>query len=133
MPDLIRDLVTNDSFAVFARIVLTSFFWIAGIVTLLKPAGILAAVRNAGLPAPRSIVAAMIVTELGGSALLVSDNWSLGWLGAGWLGVFTLLSIPLGHPFWRFPQPKRMEELQIALEHLALIGGLMCASVTTAV
>lgn len=70
----------------------------------------------------------MIVTELGGSALLVSDAYGLGWLGAGWLGVFIVLCIPLGHPFWRFPQPQRMEHFQIALEHFTVVGGLMCAA-----
>ncbi len=128
MPDWVRELVTSDAFGVLARLVLTSFFWIAGIFGVLKFAVIVASVERAGLPAPRLIAAAMTVTELGGSALLVSNAWSLGWLGAGWLGVFTALSIPLGHPFWTFPPPKRMEEFQIALEHVTVIGGLMCAA-----
>jgi transmembrane protein len=37
--------------------------------------------------------------------------------------------MPLGHPFWRYGSPKRMEEFQIALEHFAVIGGLMCAAI----
>ena len=57
----------------------------------------------------------------------------MGWLGAGALAVFTLLSIPLGHAFWRFDNPKRMEEFQIALEHVGMIGGLACAAALTVV
>ncbi len=60
----------------------------------------------------------MIVSELAGSVLLVTNAFQLGWLGAGWLGVFTFLSIPLGHRFWKFQPPKRMEAMQIALDIL---------------
>lgn len=128
MPDWVRELLTAEAFGTFARVVLTSFFWIAGIVTMLKPAMIIAEVERAGLPMPKPIVAAMIATELGGSILLVSDISGLGWFGAGWLGVLTFLSILLGHPFWRFSGPKRMEHFQVALEHVTVIGGLMCAA-----
>lgn len=44
MPDWIHGLLTSEGFNVFARIVLTSFFWTAGIMTLLKPAAIVASV-----------------------------------------------------------------------------------------
>jgi transmembrane protein len=46
-------------------------------------------------------------------------------------GVFTLLCIPYGHPFWRFEEPKRSEELYIAFEHVALTGGLLLAAVAS--
>lgn len=75
-----NDLVSSDVFSVLARIVLTSFFWISGVSGIVKPAPIVATVELADLPMPRLFVAAMIVTELGGSALLVSDFASLGWL-----------------------------------------------------
>lgn len=132
MPSLIHDLLTADAFHLLARVVLTSFFWIAGIFGVLKFGNMVKAIEHHGLPRPQLIVAAMILTELGGSALLITNYANLGWLGAGWLGVFTFLSIPLGHPFWRFDPPKKMEEFQIALEHLAVIGGLMCAAILTA-
>lgn len=133
MPSWIYDLVTDETFSVVARIILTSFFWIAGLFGLLMPGPIVATVRRAELPWPRLIVALMIITELGGSALLITNVGSLGWLGAGWLGVFTFLSIPLGHPFWKFPPPRKIEEMQIALEHLTVIGGLMCATALLAI
>lgn len=133
MPAIISDLLTADWFYVFARVVLTSFFWVAGLFGLLNFGMMVKTIEQHNLPRPPLIVAAMIVTELGGSALLITDYASLGWLGAGWLGVFTFLSIPLGHPFWRYDPPEKMEEFQIALEHLAVIGGLMCAAILTAV
>jgi transmembrane protein len=42
-----------------------------------------------------------------------------------------LLGIPYGHPFWRFEEPKRSEELYIAFEHVALTGGLLLAAVAS--
>ena len=59
---------------------------------------------------PRLIVVLMVTTELVGSMLLITDFRSMGWLGAGALGVFTLPGISLGHAFWRDPPPKKMEE-----------------------
>ena len=131
MPELIKDLLSSQVFLTLARFVLTSFFWIAGVVYLAKFGAMAEVIKAHGLPAPRLVVAMIAVTSLVGSTLLVTNFRSMGWLGAGALGVFTLLSIPLGHPFWRYPQPKRMEEFQIALEHLAVIGGLMCAASLT--
>lgn len=131
MPSVIAHLLDTDAFNLLSRMILTSFFWVAGIVGLFRPSLIVAAVRRAALPAPHLIAGAMIVTELAGSALLITNVNSLGWLGAGWLGVFTFLSIPLGHPFWRFDPPRKMEEFQVALEHLAVVGGLMCGAALT--
>ncbi|MDQ2140626.1 DoxX family protein [Alcaligenaceae bacterium A4P071] len=131
MPSLIHDLLASPSFEIFARVLLTSFFWVAGIFGLFKFGMMVNVIERQSLPAPRLIVAAMIVTELVGSALLITNFNGMAWLGAGALGVFTLLSIPLGHPFWRFSPPKKMEEFQIALEHLAVTGGLICAAILT--
>ncbi|WP_426126068.1 DoxX family membrane protein [Pararhizobium sp. PWRC1-1] len=132
MPTIIEVTLVSDAFEIITRVILTSFFWIAGIFGLLKFNVMVATIRQNGFSSPKYIVAAMIVSELAGSVLLITDAFQLGWLGAGWLGVFTFLSIPLGHQFWRFQPPKRMEEMQIALEHFALIGGLMAAAALTA-
>lgn len=129
MPSIISDLLSADWFSVAARVVLTSFFWMAGLFGIVKFGMMVTVIEEHRLPNPAAIVAAMIVTELGGSILLITDYASLGWLGAGWLGVFTFLSILLGHPFWKYDPPKKMEEFQLALEHLGVIGGLMCAAI----
>lgn len=133
MPELIAHLLLSEAFLVAARVVLTSFFWIAGIYGLFNFGSMVKVIElnNLPMPMPKLIVSLMIVTELVGSGLLITDFNSLGWIGAGALGCFTLLSIPLGHPFWRYQEPKKMEEFQIALEHIGLIGGLMCAAALT--
>lgn len=98
LPPHIHELLSADWFDVAARAVLTSFFWIAGLVGVMKFGKMVKVVEGHGVPAAPAVAVAMIVTELAGSLLLVTDYASLGWLGAGWLGVFTVLSIPLGHP-----------------------------------
>ncbi|MHC8407471.1 DoxX family protein [Pseudomonas sp. TMB3-21] len=121
----------SDAFSILARLILTSFFWIAGLFGIFNFGVMVETIKAHGLPMPRLIVVLMVTTELVGSILLVTDFRSTGWLGAGALGVFTLLSIPLGHAFWRYPPPRKMEEFQLALEHLAVIGGLMGAAILT--
>ncbi|WP_338664134.1 DoxX family membrane protein [Pararoseomonas sp. SCSIO 73927] len=128
---MIYDLLASSTFLIVARLVLTSFFWIAGVVYLVKFRDMAGVIAAHGLPAPRLVTVMIAVTCLLGSALVITDFRSTGWLGAGALGIFTFLSIPLGHPFWKFPQPRRMEEFQVALEHIAVIGGLMCAAILT--
>jgi len=131
MPLQIHNLLMSDGFLITARLILTSFFWVAGLFGIFKFGVMVETITSHGLPMPRLIVVLMVITELVGSILLVTDFRAMGWLGAGALGVFTLLSIPLGHAFWRYQPPKKMEEFQIALEHLALIGGLMSAAILT--
>ena len=131
MPTLIHELLLSPVFELMARIILTSFFWVAGAFGIVKFNLMVQTIKAYGLPAPKLIVMLMVTTELAGSALLITNAANLGWLGAGALGVFTLLSIPLGHAFWKLEPPKKMEEFQIALEHVGIIGGLMCAAALT--
>ncbi|MDW7571702.1 hypothetical protein RZN32_31255, partial [Klebsiella pneumoniae] len=51
-----------------------------------------------------------------------------GWIGSGMLIVFTLLTIPLGHAFWAFSEPRRTGEFHIALEHITVVGGLIMSA-----
>ena len=44
-------------------------------------------------------------------------------LGAGALGLFTLLTTFVGHPFWNESGMSRFNNLNSFLEHFGLIGG----------
>ncbi len=66
--------------------------------------------------------------QLAGSALIVFNPAGYGWIGSGMLIVFTLLTIPLGHAFWAFSEPRRTEEFYIALEHITVVGGLIMSA-----
>ena len=110
------------------RVVLTVLFWSAGIFGLFNFSVVAAEAQAIGLPNERLVAAATIALQLGGSLLVISNFAGFGWCGAIALGLFTLLTIPFGHAFWTFAEPRRTAELHIALEHLTVAGGLLlCA------
>ena len=129
MPDLIRDILDNTYFLTFSRIVLTTLFWSAGIFGLFNFRVIVAEMESVSLPMPVFFAVATICVQLIGSVLIITNWHHLGWLGAGALGVFTLLTIPYGHAFWTHPEPRRTEEFHIVLEHITVVGGLLLAAV----
>ncbi|MGV3549241.1 DoxX family protein [Rhizobium sp.] len=129
MPDLIRDLLDNTYFLLFSRIVLTTLFWSAGIFGLFNFRVIVGEMVSVSLPKPEFFAVGTIGVQLVGSALIITNWHGLGWLGAGALGVFTLLTIPFGHAFWTHPEPKRTQEFHLVLEHITVVGGLLLAAV----
>lgn len=66
---------------------------------------------------------AVIVTQLGGSILIILNRWT--WLGAGALAVFTALTVPIAHSFWAMQEPFKTIEFHVVMEHITVIGGLM--------
>ncbi len=107
---------------------LTLLFWSAGIFGVFKFSVIVAEVRAIGLPFEKCVAVATIAVQLGGSLLVITNLADAGWIGAIALAVFTLLTIPFGHAFWTFQQPRRTAELHIVLEHLTVVGGLLLAA-----
>ena len=51
------------------------------------------------------------------------------WLGAGALGIFTLLTIPIAHHFWRMEGPMAQFEFYVAVEHLSVLGGMLLVAI----
>jgi transmembrane protein len=131
MTDLIDNMLTSNAALVLARLVISSFFLVAGMFGLRKFNVIVGEMRDAKLPSPKAFAVATIATQLIGSGLLITNIGGLAWLGAGALGVFTLLCIPIAHPFWRLAPTERMPHFQVALEHLALTGGLALAAIAS--
>jgi transmembrane protein len=68
-----------------------------------------------------------IVTQLGGSLLIILNRWT--WLGAGALAVFTALTIPLVHNFWDKDGAAAVGAFHTATEHVTVIGALMIVSI----
>src|ERR1700741_1025401 len=65
----------------------------------------IAEAQHFGLPFATATTCATIVTELAGSALILSGVYR--WLGALWLGVFTLIATLVANRFWGMPLPER--------------------------
>lgn len=129
METFLASALTRRYAAVVANVVLTSLFWIAGFFGVFNFDAVVQEMVGVGLPMPHLFAVATIACQLIGSALVITNFAGLGWLGAGALAVFTLLTIPFGHAFWQFEGPERMHEFQIALEHITVIGGLTLSAI----
>lgn len=111
------------------RVLATVLFWSAGIFGLFNYGKLMEEIRSVGLPWARGLGAGVIAVQLLGSALVIGNPAGLAWLGAAMLAGFTLLTIPYGHAFWTFEQPRRTEEMHIVLEHLTVAGALLLIGV----
>ena len=76
-----------------------------------------------GLPFAAVATVATIVTELVGSALILTGR--LRWLGALGLAVFTLFATFVANRFWEMPLPQRFMVENSFFEHLGLVGGFL--------
>ena len=130
MPNLIQALLTNRGVAFAARVILTFPFWGSGLDKLINFSGGVAEMRQFGLEPAVLFNIAVFTTQLVGSALIISGRSV--WLGAGALGIFTALTIPLVHHFWNMQGPAALHAFHTAAEHLGTIGGLLTVSILAA-
>jgi uncharacterized membrane protein YphA (DoxX/SURF4 family) len=68
-------------------------------------------------------LAAVITTELVGSAMVISGKGR--WAGALWLAVFTFIANLLANAFWTVQGAGRFPQENAFFEHWGLIGGLL--------
>jgi len=94
-----------------------------GLVKLLDFGGAVAEAQHFGLPFAPVIAGATIVTELVGSALVLSGVYR--WVGALGLAGFTLIATFVANRFWEVPQPDRFMIENAFFEHLGLVGGFL--------
>jgi len=123
MHNFITSITATSWFGFLARIVLTSMFWGSGIAKLLDFPAALGEMTHFGLNPPAVFAVATIIVQLVGSLLIILNRWT--WLGAGALGVFTLLTIPIAHNFWAMEEPFKTIEFYVVTEHISIIGALM--------
>jgi len=76
-----------------------------------------------GLSPAAPLAVAVIVLELGASALILTGFHR--WLGALALAAFTLLATFVALRFWEMPQPARFMAANSFFEHLGLVGGFL--------
>jgi uncharacterized membrane protein YphA (DoxX/SURF4 family) len=86
--------------------------------------GAIAEMQHFGLAPAAPFAIAVIATELVGSALVLSGR--LRWLGALWLGSFTLISTFLANRYWELPAGHdRFMTANGFYEHLGLVGAFL--------
>jgi transmembrane protein len=128
-PRWVGSILDNRVTALLARLALTLPYWWSGIDKATHPHAALAEV--AGLldttqPLPMYVL--LLIVQLGGSLLVIFNRWA--WLGAGALGVFTLIVTILVHAFWNLDGPARFAEMNTFMEHIALVAGFVFVAMT---
>jgi transmembrane protein len=127
-PRPIADLLDAPGVALIARILLTSPFWISGVLKLFDFPSAVGEAGHFGLRPAALLAAIVILLQIAGSLAVILNRWT--WLGAGALGVFTALANLIGHAFWTLPDPMaRFHDMNAFTANLGLIGGLMLAAV----
>jgi transmembrane protein len=129
MPASIARILDCGYVALFARIALTFPFWASGLSKLIDFSGGTAEMAHFGLQPAALFNVAVFVTQLAGSALIIANRYV--WLGAGALGVFTFLTIPIVHDFWNQTGPAATTHLHFASEHLSVIAGLILVAIVS--
>lgn len=123
MNNLVTALTATTWFGYLARVLLTYMFWASGIAKLVDFTAAQGEMSHFGLEPAAAYAIATIIVQIGGSILIILDRWT--WLGAGALGVFTALTIPIAHSFWTMEEPFKTIEFYVVMEHITVIGGLM--------
>jgi uncharacterized membrane protein YphA (DoxX/SURF4 family) len=108
-----------------ARAGLCLVFVYSGLSKLLDFPSAIAEQIHFGLSPPVPFAVATIVTQLGGSLLVLLWRGSPAALGALALAGFTLLASFIGHPFWNESGMQRFADLNSFLEHFGLVGGFL--------
>jgi uncharacterized membrane protein YphA (DoxX/SURF4 family) len=79
--------------------------------------------QHFGLAPAAPLAALVIALELGASLLVLSGFYR--WLGAGFLGVFTLLATFVANRFWEMEGAARFMAANGFFEHLGLTGAFL--------
>lgn len=109
-----------------ARIALTGAYLLGGLTKLFDFPAAAAEQEHFGLHPGALWAALTIAVELVGPALIISGRWV--WLGAGMLGVFTLLAAILANNFWSLQGQARFAATNAFFEHIGLIAGFVMAA-----
>ena len=125
--NFVNSIVENRAFQILSRIILTLPFWGAAIEHGIGFQAWVGTMAHFNLNPPVLFAIFALLTLVVGTYLAVFTNkWA--WLGAGALGIFTFLTIPIAHAFWNMKDPQAHTEFYTVLEHIAIIGGLMVMS-----
>jgi uncharacterized membrane protein YphA (DoxX/SURF4 family) len=112
------------------RVGLTSAYLLGGITKLLDFPAAVAEQDHFGLTPGWLWAAFAIVVELAGSVLVISGR--LVWLGAGALGVLTMVAMVAANRFWTLEGHTRLTMANTFFEHAGLIAGFVMVALIAA-
>lgn len=110
-----------------ARLALVGAYLLGGVVKASDWQAAMAEQAHFGMHPPALWAGVTIAVELVGPVLILWGR--LIWLGAGMLGVFTLLAACTANAFWAMPPGQdRFMATNAFFEHIGLIGGFVLAA-----
>lgn len=122
-PRVIHRMLEWPLMWLLARLLLVSAYVIGAVTKIADWPGAVAEQAHFGMSPPAFWAALTIAVELAGPLLILGGR--LVWLGAGMLGVFTLLAAIKANAFWTMAGPERFAETNAFFEHLGLVGGFI--------
>jgi transmembrane protein len=128
----VENLLGQSWLALLARTAVALPFLLSGIAKLADFGGATAEVRGLTGFEPAALFAVLVVvTQLGGSALLIAGG-RFAWIGAAALAGFTAIATLFAHAFWLKPATERFLHQNIFFEHVSIIGGLALLAILAA-
>ncbi|MGQ5718339.1 DoxX family protein [Pseudochrobactrum asaccharolyticum] len=122
MPVMITRVLDAQWFDVLARVLLTLVFWTSGLGKLFDFTASAGIMVDFGLQLGWAYNIATLILQIGASLMIICNRGV--WLATGALAVFTVLTIPIAHPFWAKSGEEAFRDMTVALEHISVIGGL---------
>ncbi|WP_175720098.1 DoxX family protein [Burkholderia anthina] len=126
-PAWVRALLSQPWALPLVRLALVSAFLIGGVAKALDFNGAVAEQAHFGLQPAALWAVLAIAVEIGGSLCIVFRRFT--WLGAGSLGMLTLVAMGVANDFWNQTGAARFMALNSFFEHLGLIAALVLATV----
>ncbi|MCR4469238.1 DoxX family protein [Burkholderia sp. SCN-KJ] len=126
-PAWIRVLLAQPWVGALVRLALVSAYLLGGVAKALDFDGAVAEQAHFGLHPAALWAALAIAVEIGGSLCVVFRRFT--WLGAGSLGMLTLVAMVVANDFWNRSGAEHFMALNSFFEHLGLIAALALATV----
>jgi uncharacterized membrane protein YphA (DoxX/SURF4 family) len=121
--DLVRPVIGSRAIQWLALLGLCAAYLQGGINKATDFGSAIAEMDHFGLSPAAPFAVAVIVLELGASAMILTGVWR--WAGALALGGFTLMATFLANRYWEVAPPERFMMANSFYEHLGLVGGFL--------
>jgi len=115
VPLPVARILDNPVMLLIARICVSLPFLVSGLTKLFDWQAGESEMLRTGLHPAWAFTVAVTATQLAGSILIIANRGL--WLGAGALGVFTVLTNFIAHRFWEASGDARTTQLNSFLEH----------------
>ncbi|MBR8039206.1 DoxX family protein [Burkholderia cenocepacia] len=125
-PAWVRALLSQPWVLPLSRLALVSAYLLGGVAKALDFPGAVAEQAHFGLQPAALWAALAIAVEIAGSLCVVFRRFT--WLGAGSLGMLTLVAMVVANDFWNRSGAEHFMALNSFFEHLGLIAALVLAT-----